>query len=157
LSNVQAKLLIVGNGDALPRLQRMAADLGVGERIIFHPAVPHAELPALYACADVGLFPGLGEEAFGISVAEAMACGLPVVASYNGGMPEVIGNEGSCGRLFALGDVDACAGEMAAMCLSPEMRATMGATARQRIETQFTWRQSAERLLVAINAAGPKT
>jgi len=156
LSNVQAKLLIVGNGDALPRLQRMAADLGVGERIVFHPAVPHAELPALYACADVGLFPGLGEEAFGISVAEAMACGLPVVASYNGGMPEVIGNEGSCGRLFALGDVDACAVEMAAMCLSPEMRATMGAASRQRVETRFTWHQSAERLLAAINAAGPK-
>jgi glycosyltransferase involved in cell wall biosynthesis len=86
-----------------------------------------------------------------------MACGLPVVASYNGGMPEVIGNEGSCGRLFALGDVDACAGEMALMCLSPEMRATMGAAARLRIETRFTWRQSAERLLAAINAAGPKT
>ena len=121
LSDLPAKLLIVGNGDALPRLQRLAADLGVDERIVFHPAVPHAELPALYACADVGLFPGLGEEAFGISVAEAMACGLPVVASYNGGMPEVIGNEGSCGHLFALGDVEACAGAMATMCLSPEL------------------------------------
>jgi glycosyltransferase involved in cell wall biosynthesis len=156
LAEVPAKLLIVGNGDALPRLQRLAADLGVGERIVFHPAVPHAELPVLYACADVGLFPGLGEEAFGISVAEAMACGLPVVASYNGGMPEVIGNEGSCGRLFALGDVEACAGAMAGMCASPELRRSMGAAARLRIETQFTWRQAAERLLAAINAAGPK-
>jgi glycosyltransferase involved in cell wall biosynthesis len=156
LSNLPAKLLIVGNGDALPRLQRLAADLGVGERIVFHPAVPHAELPVLYACADVGLFPGLGEEAFGISVAEAMACGLPVLASYNGGMPEVIGNEGSCGRLFALGDVEACAGAMAGMCASPELRRSMGAAARLRIETQFTWRQAAERLLAAINAAGPK-
>jgi glycosyltransferase involved in cell wall biosynthesis len=157
LADVPARLLIVGSGDALPRLQRLAAELGVGERIVFHPAVPHAELPALYACADVGLFPGLGEEAFGISVAEAMACGLPVVASYNGGMPEVIGNEGSCGRLFALGDVDACAEAMAVMCAFPESRVAMGVAARRRIETLFTWRQSAERLVAAMKAGGAST
>jgi len=153
LAGLPVKLLIIGNGEALPRLQRLAMDIGVDERIVFHAAVPHAELPALYACADVGLFPGLGEEAFGISVAEAMACGLPVVASYNGGMPEVIGNEGSCGRLFALGDVVSCAEAMAEMCASAELRRQMGSAARRRIETEFTWRQAAERLLTALRGA----
>ena len=153
LSNFPVKMLVVGNGEALERLKRLARDLGVDGRVIFHSAVPHAELPGLYACADVGLFPGLGEEAFGISVAEAMACGLPVVASYNGGMPEVIGNEGSCGRLFSLGDVVACAEAMAEMAVSSQQRERMGNAARRRIETEFTWRQAAERLLVVLRAA----
>lgn len=153
LSGFPVKVLVVGNGEALERLKRMARDLGVDGRIVFHAAVPHAQLPGLYACADVGLFPGLGEEAFGISVAEAMACGLPVVASYNGGMPEVIGNEGSCGRLFSLGDVAACAEAMAEMAGSSQQREHMGAAARRRIETGFTWRQAAERLLVVLRSA----
>lgn len=153
LAGLPVKLLIIGNGEALPRLQRLAMDIGVDERIVFHSAVPHAQLPALYTCADVGLFPGLGEEAFGISVAEAMGCGLPVVASYNGGMPEVVGNEGSCGRLFALGDVASCAEAMAEMCASAELRQQMGSAARRRIETEFTWRQAAERLLTALRVA----
>ncbi len=153
LTNVPARMLVIGNGDALPKLQALAEKLGVSQRVVFHPAVAHDDLPGLFGCADVGLFPGLGEEAFGIAVAEAMACGLPVVASYNGGMPEVVGNEGSCGQLFALGDIDACAEAMVAMCASAEQRVSKGAAARQRIETLFTWRQAAERLLAALDNA----
>lgn len=148
-----ARLLVIGQGDALPRLQNMVEELSLAGRVVFHPAVAHSELPGLYACADAGLFPGLGEEAFGISVAEAMACGLPIVASYNGGMPEVIGNEGSCGQLFPLGDIAACADAMRVMCESAGQRQSMGAAARQRIETLFTWRHATERLLSALDGA----
>lgn len=149
-----ARLLIVGSGDALPRLQALAQKLYVANRIVFHPAVPHGELADLFTCADAGIFPSLGEEAFGIAAAEVMACGLPVAAAYNGGMPELVGNEGSCGRLFALGDVDDCAAAMAGLCAAGERRAEMGRAARQRIETLFTWRQAAERLLAALPVGG---
>lgn len=148
-----ARLLIIGSGDALPRLQALATRIGVTGQIVFHPAVSHKDLPTLLACGDVGIFPSLGEEAFGISVAEAMACGLPVVTAYNGGMPEVVGNEGNCGELFALGDVAACAAAMDEMSRSAERRAAMGLAARQRIEKLFTWRQAAQRLLGALSAA----
>lgn len=150
MADVPAKLLIVGDGPALTGLQEAARRLGVSERIAFHPALPHGELPALYACADVGLFPALGEEAFGIAVAEAMACGLPVVASHNGGMPEVVGNEGSCGRLFALGDIRDCAEAMATLCKEPHLRMSMGLAARRRIETYFTWAHVTDRLLAVL-------
>lgn len=150
LAGKSARMLIVGDGDARPGLQAQAKKLGVFDRIVFHPAVSHDQLPTLFACADAGLFPGLGEEAFGIAVAEAMACGLPVVASYNGGMPEVVGNEGHCGQLFNLGDIDACAQAMAELCDAADTRKAMGEAARQRIETLFTWDLAARRLLAAL-------
>ena len=150
VSGIPVKLLIVGDGNAVPRLKLLASELGVAGRVIFHPAVGHDELPALYACADVGIFPALGEEAFGIAVAEAMACGLPVVASYNGGMPEVVGNEGSCGELFSLGDIDACAKAMKRLALSAELRCQMGQAAHERIAKRFTWGLAAQRLLTSI-------
>jgi len=147
MADIPAKLLIVGDGPALAGLRETAMRLGVADRIVFHPALPHGELPALYACADAGLFPALGEEAFGIAVAEAMACGLPIVASHNGGMPEVVGNEGTCGRLFALGDIQDCAEAMATLCKDSHQRMSMGLAARRRIETQFTWAHVTDRLL----------
>lgn len=150
LASLPAKLLIVGDGPALAGLKELARQLNVAERINFHPALPHGELPDLYASADAGIFPALGEEAFGIAVAEAMACGLPVVASHNGGMPEVIGNEGTCGRLFALGDTLDCAKAMEALCRAPDLRSSMGHAARRRIETHFTWAHATDRLLEAL-------
>ena len=145
-----AQLLIVGQGAALGSLQALAEELGVSARVRFHAAVPHAELPRLYASCDAGIFPSIADEAFGITIAEAMSCGLPVVASYNGGIPEVVGNEGNCGLLFDNGDVSACARAMAALLADAGQRQAMGAQARQRIVTHFTWRQSAERLLAAL-------
>lgn len=152
LADKPIKLLVIGDGDAVPDLRALANKLGVIDQVVFHPGLPHHVLPKYYASADVGMFPSLGEEAFGIAVAEAMACGLPVVASHSGGMPEVVGNEGSCGQLFALGDVDACAEAMAMLCANGEQRCQMGKAARQRIVERFTWQMAAQRLLKALPA-----
>ena len=79
---------------------------GVAEQVIFHQPVEHAMLPEFYAACDAGVFPSIGDEAFGITIAEAMACGKPVIASYIGGIPEVVGNEQSAGLLVTPGDVN---------------------------------------------------
>jgi glycosyltransferase involved in cell wall biosynthesis len=150
LRDCPVKLLVIGDGDALGSLKNLAGRLGVAGQVVFHPGVPHHALPQYYASSDVGIFPSLGEEAFGIAVAEAMACGLPVVASHSGGMPEVVGNEGNCGQLFALGDIEACAEAMAELCASADARVKMGRAARQRIASQFTWTLATQRLLKAM-------
>lgn len=152
LAGLPVKLLIVGDGAAKAELQALAASLGVERRVTFFGAVAHDRLAALYGACDAGVFPSLGDEAFGITIAEAMACGLPVVASHNGGIPEVVGNEGSCGRLVGIGSVAECAAAMAALTAA-ETRAAMGRAARARIERMFTWRLSAERLLAALRRA----
>ncbi len=146
LREVGARLLVVGDGPERVRLEQLASDLSVRARVIFHGALPHAELPALYAAADVGVFPSVGAEAFGIAIAEVMSCGKPVVASHIGGIPEVVGNEGSCGLLFAPGDAGALAQAMRRLALDPVRRTAMGMAARRRIEGEFTWAAAARRL-----------
>jgi glycosyltransferase involved in cell wall biosynthesis len=153
LAALPLRLLIVGAGGDLDRLRRQAEALGVAGRVIFQPPVPHAELPAWYASADAGLFPSIADEAFGITIAEAMACGLPVVASHVGGIPEVVGNEGGCGLLAAPGDAAALAAAMRELATDPARRAVLGEAARRRIASEFTWQQSATRLLAALAAA----
>lgn len=133
LRNSPVKLLLIGNGDALPGLKQVARDRGVFDRVIFHPPVPHQELPRYYASSDAGIFPSLGDEAFGITIAEAMAYGIPPVASYNGGIPEVVGNEESAGLLFEIGNVGACAEAMARLAGDADLRTRLGRSARQRI------------------------
>lgn len=147
LRDSPARLLIIGDGDAKAGLLRLCEKLGVREKVIFQGAVPHTELPNWYALADAGLFPSIADEAFGITIAEAMACGLPVIGSYIGGIPEVIGNEEVSGLLVPVADPRALADAMCRLATNAQLRSTLGENARQRIEQRFTWRQSAERLL----------
>ena len=103
MREANAKLLVVGDGPQKPELRQLAQSLGVSERVVFHDPVPHEQLPALYGAVDVGVFPSIGDEAFGITIAEAMSCGKPVIASHIGGIPEVVGNEETCGLLVPPG------------------------------------------------------
>ena len=72
------KYLVIGRGDDRPRLAKLAADLGVAERVIFAGFVPQENLASYYRLADAYLMPS--QEGFGIVYLEALACGLPVLA-----------------------------------------------------------------------------
>ncbi|HTY99586.1 MAG TPA: glycosyltransferase family 4 protein, partial [Rhodocyclaceae bacterium] len=111
--------------------------------------VAHADLPAWLALADLYLQPSIGEEAFGISVVEAMACGLPALVSDQGGLPEIVADE-SVGRRLPSGDVDAWRAAIAEFAADPRLRQTAGAAARRRAEAAFTWKANAGRLLDLI-------
>jgi len=86
-------VLAGGYGDGRPALARLAASLGVENRVIFPGRVDDADLPALYSGAAVYVTPSL-EEGFGATVLEAMACGAPVIVSNRAALPEVVADAG---------------------------------------------------------------
>lgn len=120
------------------------------DNIRFLDFVPNNELPRYYSIADIGIYPSIGDEAFGISIAEAMACGKPVIASYIGGIPEVVGTEGSCGFLTVPLQHEEIAEKIIFLAKHPEIKLAMGKRARQRITGNFTWKKSADRFLSEI-------
>ncbi len=150
LKDAPVSLLIMGGGEEEQRLKSLAAESGVGHKVVFHPAVSHDVLPDYYAAADAGIFPSIADEAFGISIAEAMACARPVIASYIGGIPEVVGNEGTAGILVTPGDPQAITAAVEQLMALPDRGRGKGENARKRIQTLYTWHHSATRLLAAL-------
>ncbi len=150
MRDVNTKLLIIGDGPQKPELQQLAQTLGLTQRVLFHDPVAHDTLPALYGAVDAGVFPSIGDEAFGITIAEAMSGGKPVIASHIGGIPEVVGNEENCGLLVPPNDATALARAMRLLADDPARRARMGEAGRARIARLYTWDISAQRLLAAL-------
>ena len=99
-------------------------------------AVPYSYMPKLYQEADILLFPTV-REGFGLAAAEAMACGLPVVATDCSSLPELIKN-GKGGFLCPVGDVNAFAEKINILADSPRMRREMGEYNRAKAEKMFT-------------------
>ena len=99
-------------------------------------AVPYSYMPKVYQDADILLFPTV-REGFGLAAAEAMACGLPVVASNCSAIPELIDN-GKGGFLCPVGDVEAFAEKINLLADSPKLRREMGEYNRAKVEKMFT-------------------
>lgn len=125
-----ARLILVGAGRLHTQLAEQVEALGLGGQVEFTGAVPTA-WPYL-ARADVFALPS-HTEAFGIAVAEAMAAGLPVVASAVGAIPELV-EPGVTGELFPPGDHHRLAEHLVRLLLEPELRSTMGIAGRQAAE-----------------------
>lgn len=112
-------LEVVGDGDDVDPLRRRAADLGVADRVEWVGPVDHDDLPDHYRRAGVTVLPSLTEsESFGMSLAEALACGCPVVGSDVGGIPYVV-RDGVDGRLVPPGDPVALARGLADVLTDP--------------------------------------
>lgn len=151
LKDFPLRFVLIGDGPEAGSLKRQAAELGISERIIFRPGMPHGELPAWWASADIGVFSSIGDEGFSNSIAEALASGLPVIATAFSGNPETVGNEGSCGLLVTPGDPEELAAAIAALARDGQRRRAMGQAARERIAANFTWDRVARRLLDGLN------
>lgn len=135
------RLVLVGDGPERPALEAAIQAEGLAD--IAGVTGWQDDVPALLASLDIFVLPSLNE---GISntILEAMACGLPVVATRVGGNPELV-VDGETGYLFPVGDSASLADRLAAYLDEPGLRARQGEAARRRAETEF----SMERMLGA--------
>jgi len=132
----QVKLAIVGDGPLLPAVRRQVQELGLQDAVWLPGA--RADIKDLLHGFSVFALPSLAEGT-PVSMLEAMACGLPVVASRIGGIPEVV-DDGVQGLLVPVGDVDALAAALARYALDAGLRAQHGRAARARVEERFSMR-----------------
>jgi len=126
-------------------LKEQWESLGLQDRVTWHGAVPHRNLPAHYRGADVLINPSLSEP-FGITVIEAMASETPVVASRVGGMIETV-VDGKTGLLVEAGDAKALAEAICRLLSDAELCRSMGKAGRERVMRYFSWDRIAEGLL----------
>jgi spore coat protein SA len=126
-------------------LYRLAKDFP--NHVRFLSFIPHAEIHAWFEAADIVLVPSIGNEAFGLVNVEAMACGVPVIATNIGGMPEVIEHE-KTGYLINTQNIEAELSHYVIDLLNnPERIKKFGLNCLDRVNENFTWEKSASRLL----------
>ncbi|HET7619375.1 MAG TPA: glycosyltransferase [Vicinamibacterales bacterium] len=127
------RYVVAGDGPRRAALERMAADLGIGDRVDF---LGHREdVPELLARTDVYVLPSRSE-AFPNGAIEAMAAGVPVVASAVGGLLDLI-EDGRTGVLVPVGDPQALAAALDGLAESPAHAAALGRAARAEVERRY--------------------
>lgn len=126
-------LLVIGDGSERARLEASAREVGAGSSVRF---LGHREdARDLLAACDVYANSSISE-GISLTILEAMAAGLPVIATRVGGTPEIV--DATCGRLVPSRDPDALASTLAALAADPILRQTLGREARARVEQHFT-------------------
>lgn len=131
---LSATLVMVGDGPDRGIAQEEARVLGVADRVQFLGRIEN--VAPLLSSADLFLLPS-ASESFGLSALEALACGVPVVASDTGGIPEVV-QDGITGALRPVGDVDAMAIAAIEILADDARWATMSAAAAADARTRFS-------------------
>jgi glycosyltransferase involved in cell wall biosynthesis len=126
-------------------------ELGVGDRVELR-AVDYRDMPALYAEADVVVYPTVAEEPYGLVPLEAMSSGRPVVASRSGGIPETI-VDGVTGRLVDRDDPEGLAARVEELVRDPEAARRMGDAGRRRVRQEFDLERYLDDLLDSYRSA----
>jgi len=134
---------VAGTGPDRERLEKRGQQLRLGDRVRFLGGIGDQDLPAFYNLAS--LYVGasrraerLGVEGFGISLVEASACGLPVVAGNSGGVPDAV-RDGETGILVPPEEPTAIAAAVCRLLADPAAARRMGQNGRRAVQTYFNW------------------
>ena len=134
----EAHLVLIGRRKPGGTCDRLIAELGLEDAVTFVTGVDETRIVELYAEAELAVVPSL-YEGFSLPAIEAQSCGVPLIATTGGAIPEVVGPNGEAAVLIAPGDSEALAAAIRTHLGRPELRATMGARARQRVLEQWSW------------------
>jgi glycosyltransferase involved in cell wall biosynthesis len=148
---------LVGDGPLRGAVEDQIERLRLSDSVCVHGALPRPDVRSLLLSADVAVLashPTRSGKREGIPVAlmEAMACGLPVIASALSGIPELV-EDGRTGFLIAPGDFATLADRLECLAAAPDLRTSLGEAARATITSQFDLRVGARLLLQSISRA----
>ena len=136
------ELTVIGRLNESGAAARIIDGLGLRGAVTFVSGVPEARIIELYAEAEVAVVPSL-YEGFSLPAIEAMSCGVPLVATTGGALPEVAGTDGETALLVPPGDSSALAAALALVLDDAELRTRIGAAGRRRVIERWTWRHTA--------------
>ncbi len=139
------RLTVVGSPKKNGDIERLVRGLGIGNRIHFTGRIDNGEFVRHYARAAIAVVPSL-YEGFGIPAGEAMACGVPVISTTGGALPEVVGD---CGLLVPPGDGLALARAIRGLFDQPERARKIGEAGFKRVHSLFTWERAARETVAA--------
>ncbi len=139
----QARLVVVGAGDLAASLKKLAAELGITDRVRFEGAVAHTRLPDYLAACDLFLLPSVVDDSGNVdglpnTLLEALAAGRPVVASRVAGVPLAV-EDGQNGLLVSPRDPQALAQAILRLLADPALRDRLGQAGRRKVEQELNW------------------
>jgi len=134
--------VVIGKGENLENLKKLAKKLDVKDRVLFLGEIDNKELYKSINMADLFIQPSIGHEAFGITLVEALSCGVPVIASRNGGMIDII-KDGENGFLFEINNKE----DLKKKILEA---INIKFTTIEYVKSNFTWEITVNKLLEEI-------
>lgn len=150
LRSCRCKFLIYGRGYLRSYLEQYARRRGINHLVRFKDLVHYRRMPLILNKAEVFVYPsipyGIWVEQFGFAVVEAMACGLPVVTTECGALPELVKHE-ETGFVVPPNDYVSLAHALLQIIENPDMRYRMGKAARMRAESQFSLKAVSEKVI----------
>ncbi len=145
----EIRLVVIGKPKTDGVIERLVAELSLGDAVRFTGRISQEEFARYYAEATMAVIPSL-YEGFGMPAGEAMACGVPVISTSGGALPEVVGD---AGILVPPADKPALREAILALLNDPERRRRLGEAGLARVKNSLTWRHAAQKTVEVYREA----
>ena len=151
-----AKVLLIGDGQAMAELQTYVAERGLQEHVVFTGPLPHAKVPPYLDLIDIAVQPAANEYCCPMKILEYMALGKPVAAPRQENIQDLL-REGEEARFFTPGDATSMGEALAGLVNNREESARMGRKAREAIEQRgYLWTANARRVVEIVEELAGK-